>query len=77
MPDINFNDLPESDLQRNRRRMMQNDIFSEYNKDPMAARSTLYLNLDTDRSRNRQKVLESEFNILTGKKETKLPLVIC
>ncbi|XP_065363723.1 gamma-tubulin complex component 6 isoform X2 [Calliphora vicina] len=74
MPDINLNTLPESeltDLQRNRRRMMQNDLFCEYNKDPMAARSTLYLNLDTDRARNRRKVLESEFNILTGKMEMK------
>lgn len=70
MPDINLNTLPDSeltDLQRNRKRMMQNDLFSEYNKDPMAARSALYLNLDTERARNRQKVLESEFNIVTGK----------
>lgn len=74
MPDINLNTLPDSeltDLQRNRRRMMQNDLFCEYNKDPMAARSALYLNLDTERARNRQKVLESEFNIVTGKIEIK------
>ncbi|XP_046801977.1 uncharacterized protein LOC111686170 [Lucilia cuprina] len=74
MPDINLNTLPDAELtelQRNRKRMMQNDLFSEYNKDPMAARSNLYLNLDTERARNRQKVLESEFNILTGKLEVK------
>ncbi|KAM7350764.1 gamma-tubulin complex component 6 [Cochliomyia hominivorax] len=73
MPDINLNTLPDSELselQRNRKRMMQNDLFSEYNKDPMAARSALYLNLDTERARNRQKVLESEFNIVTGKLES-------
>ena len=79
MPDINLNVLPDSeltDLQRNRKRMMQNDLFSEYNKDPMAARQNLYLNLDSDRARNRHKVLESEFNIITGKIVPKKPLDI-
>ncbi|XP_004520386.1 uncharacterized protein LOC101462439 [Ceratitis capitata] len=69
LPDINLNTLPESeltDLQRNRRRMMQNDLFAEYNKSPLADRAQLNLNLDTERARNRRRVLESEFNILTG-----------
>lgn len=69
MPDVNLNTLPDeeiSELQRNRRRMMHNDLFCEYNKDPLKTRSNLYLNLDSDRARNRQKVLSSEYNILTG-----------
>ncbi|XP_036338926.1 LOW QUALITY PROTEIN: gamma-tubulin complex component 6 [Rhagoletis pomonella] len=69
-PDINLNTLPDSeltDLQRNRRRMMQNDLFAEYNKSPLADRAHLNLNLDTERARNRRRVLESEFDILTGK----------
>ncbi|XP_054728198.1 gamma-tubulin complex component 6 isoform X2 [Anastrepha obliqua] len=69
-PDINLNTLPDSELtelQRNRRRMMQNDPFVEYNKSPLADRAHLNLNLDTERARNRRRVLESEFDILTGK----------
>uniref|UniRef100_A0A1I8P730 Gamma-tubulin complex component 6 n=2 Tax=Stomoxys calcitrans TaxID=35570 RepID=A0A1I8P730_STOCA len=69
MPDVNLNDVQDeelSELQRNRRRMMQNDLFSEYNKDPEPRSVNLYLPLDTDRARNRKKVLESEYNILTG-----------
>ncbi|XP_050328524.1 gamma-tubulin complex component 6 [Bactrocera neohumeralis] len=68
-PDINLNTLPDdelTDLQRNRRRMMQNDLFSEYNKSPLPDRAQLNLNLDTERARNRRRVLESEFDILTG-----------
>ncbi|XP_067636054.1 gamma-tubulin complex component 6-like [Eurosta solidaginis] len=68
-PDINLNTLPESeltDLQRNRKRMMQNDLFAEYNKPALADRAHLNLNLDTERARNRRRVLESEFDILTG-----------
>ncbi|XP_037880260.1 uncharacterized protein LOC119631811 [Glossina fuscipes] len=68
-PDINLNNLPEcelTDLQRNRRRMMQTDLFSEYNKDPLEARTNLFFNLNTERARNRQKILASEFDIQTG-----------
>ncbi|XP_011176998.2 uncharacterized protein LOC105208704 [Zeugodacus cucurbitae] len=68
-PDINLNTLPDdelTDLQRNRRRMMQNDLFAEYNKSPLTDRAHLNLNLDTERARNRRRVLESEFDILTG-----------
>ncbi|XP_075155215.1 gamma-tubulin complex component 6 [Haematobia irritans] len=72
MPDINLNMQQEgpnelSDLQRNRQRMMQNDLFSEYNKPSETRASNLYLDLDSERARNRRKVLESEYNILTGK----------
>lgn len=68
-PDVNLNTLPDdelTDLQRNRRRMMQNDLFAEYNKSPLTDRAQLSLNLDTERARNRRRVLESEFDILTG-----------
>lgn len=69
--DINFNQIQSSlteltDLQRNRQKMMQNDIFAEFNKDPLANRKNLNLDLNSERARNRKKVLESEFNILTG-----------
>ncbi|XP_055912528.1 gamma-tubulin complex component 6 [Eupeodes corollae] len=69
--DINFNPIESTlveltDLQKNRKKMMQNDTFAEYNKDPLASRKNLNLDLNTERSRNRKKVLESEFNILTG-----------
>ncbi|XP_067634988.1 uncharacterized protein [Eurosta solidaginis] len=66
-PDINT--LPESeltDLQRNRKRMMQNDLFAEYNKPALADRAHLNLHLDIECARNRRRVLESEFAILTG-----------
>lgn len=69
LPDINLNTLPEcelTELQRNRRRMMQNDTFSEYNKDPFANRKHLNLELNTERAKNRRKVLDSEYHILTG-----------
>lgn len=68
-PDINLNTLPDdelTDLQRNRRRMMQNDPFTEYNKSALPDRAQLNLNLNTERARNRRRVLESEFDILTG-----------
>ncbi|XP_055845305.1 gamma-tubulin complex component 6 [Episyrphus balteatus] len=69
--DINFNPIETvhvelTDLQKNRKKMMQNDTFAEYNKDPLASRKNLNLDLNTERARNRKKVLESEFNILTG-----------
>lgn len=69
--DVNFNPIESTcveltDLQRNRQKMMQNDTFAEYNKDPLASRKNLNLDLNTELARNRKKVLHSEFNILTG-----------
>ncbi|EAA05519.4 AGAP010956-PA, partial [Anopheles gambiae str. PEST] len=63
-----------SELQKNRRKIMS----QEYNlltdeavwdgtggRDPNQKR-TMYLNLDSDRARNRRRILESEFDIATG-----------
>ncbi|XP_037931769.1 uncharacterized protein LOC119666560 [Teleopsis dalmanni] len=65
--DVNLNTVTDTeltDLQRNRKRMMQNDLFTEYNKEPFAGRNNLNLNLNTDLARNRLKVLQSEFDII-------------
>lgn len=53
-----------SDVERNRRKMMQNDPFAKLNEEP--ERRKLQLDLDSDLSRNRRRVLESEYNIITG-----------
>uniref|UniRef100_A0A182R2X0 Gamma-tubulin complex component 6 n=1 Tax=Anopheles funestus TaxID=62324 RepID=A0A182R2X0_ANOFN len=63
-----------TELQKNRRKIMS----QEYNlltdnvvpdgttrRDPNQ-KPTMYLNLDSDRARNRRRILESEFNIATG-----------
>ncbi|XP_073830310.1 gamma-tubulin complex component 6 isoform X2 [Musca autumnalis] len=63
---LNLSENTLTDLQRNRRRMMQNDLFSEVNTNVLDNRSLMYLDLNSDRSRNRKKVLESEYNIITG-----------
>lgn len=75
LKDRNLNTISdkETDLQRNRRRMMQNDLFSEYTRYSLDVRSNLYLDLDSDRARNRKKVLESEYNIVTGNLEMSSP----
>ncbi|XP_011296440.2 uncharacterized protein LOC101895064 isoform X2 [Musca domestica] len=66
--DINLNQEETllTDLQRNRRRMMQNDLFSEINKNALENRTLMYLDLNSDRAKNRKRVLESEYNIITG-----------
>lgn len=52
-----------TDLQRNRLRVMS----EEYNRSPSPPRfPRANLNLDLDRVKNKQKVLESEYNIITG-----------
>lgn len=58
-----------TDLQKNRLKTMQQEfeLIATPNKYSEMQRSKPgFLNLDTDRARNRKKVLESEFNILTG-----------
>ncbi|XP_061385996.1 uncharacterized protein LOC133320902 [Musca vetustissima] len=73
LPDINLNVEKDtlSELQRNRRRMMHNDLFSELNKSTLDNRSLMYLDLNSDLAKNRKKVLESEYNIITGNLQIK------
>ncbi|XP_030373025.1 gamma-tubulin complex component 6 [Scaptodrosophila lebanonensis] len=74
-PNDNSNEL-SSDLQRNRQRMMQHDMFSAFNsvEDAHAQRSKCLLTADTERARNRRRVMESEFDIIVGNIEMQLPL---
>ena len=67
MPDINLNTLPETDVQKNRRKMMQNDTFKDFNKeDSHILRARMQLELNSEMAKNRRKVLQSEYDILTG-----------
>lgn len=54
------------DLDRNRTRMLYKNQFTEDKEITGAERGKLYLNLNTERAINRQKVLESEYNIISG-----------
>ncbi|XP_035901163.1 gamma-tubulin complex component 6 [Anopheles stephensi] len=63
-----------TELQKNRRKIMSQEynLLTDYavpdgttRRDPNG-KPTMYLNLDSDRARNRRRILESEFDIATG-----------
>ncbi|XP_055534566.1 gamma-tubulin complex component 6 [Wyeomyia smithii] len=59
-----------TELQRNRAKIMSqeyNVIVDDHDHDAKHARKPyMYLNLDSDRARNRRRILESEYDITTG-----------
>lgn len=72
--DLNAN-VPEklSELQLNRLRMTHHDAFDSYNctEDEHTKRMQISLASDTERARNRRRVMNSEYNIILGQDWTK------
>ncbi|GAB0090031.1 uncharacterized protein DMENIID0001_046820 [Sergentomyia squamirostris] len=61
-----------SELERNRRRILYRDLNSNTSQDSNTNRNLLSLNFETERMRNRRKVLQTEFDISIPCKPDKL-----
>lgn len=63
-----------TELERNRRRILYRDLNSNTENDSEVNKNSLNLNFETERMRNRRKILETEFDIAIPTKEKLTPM---